>query len=102
MALFKGLFQGLFGKKPKHTFYKPKAPDTPLADVVRDAAKKGADGLTLHGLAPGPAGLRPLLELKGLKAIDLRDAAGVTDDHLAELAALAPQLEWLDLAGTAL
>jgi hypothetical protein len=101
MAMFRGLLQGLFGKKPKHSFYRPKWPDTDLAEVVRDAAKKGHDGVILHGFAPKAAGLRPLLELKGLKAIDLRDAALVTDDHLAELAPLSQQLEWLDLAGTA-
>lgn len=99
MATFRGLLRNLFGTS-KYSYFKPRTPEADLAEVVREAVKKGHDGLQLHGLGPGRGRLAALQEMKGLKALELKDAR-LGDDDLTDLAGLE-QLEHLDLSGVPL
>lgn len=98
MTSFRGFLRGLFGggKRSKFSSYDPGAPATDLNVVVKEAMRRGCDGLALTGLKPG-ADLRPLAAMTSLRSLELKEA-GLGDDELSALEGLE-QLEHLDLSG---
>lgn len=97
MTSIRGFLRGLFGKRPKFSWFKPTgALAADLDAVVREANEHGHDGLALAGLDLAGR-LGALAHMTTLRALELRDAR-LTDEDLAALAGRAELLH-LDLSG---